>query len=151
MTNLVKSLFSKEDLHDISKFIGEQEQSTSGEIRVAIRERRSRSERTLTVEELARREFVSLGMTKTVGRSGVLIFMLMEDRQFFILADEGIHAKVGDDTWKSIAAELSKHFSDKKFREGIRHGIQSVGLVLAKHYPRTSGDRNELPNAVSIK
>jgi uncharacterized membrane protein len=151
MTNLVKSLLSKEDLHDISKFIGEQERSTSGEIRVAIRQRRSRSERGLSVEELARREFVSLEMTKTVSRTGILIFMLLEDRQFFILADEGIHAKVKDDTWKSIVAEMSKHFADKKFREGIRHGIQSVGSVLTKHFPQSSGDRNELPNSVRIK
>jgi uncharacterized membrane protein len=150
MTNLLKKILSKEDLRAIADCIGEQERSTSGEIRVAIRQRRGKKERGASIEQLARSEFQSLGMTKTENRSGVLLFLLIEDRQFQILADDGIHSKVDEQHWKTIAQEMSRHFSEKKFRDGILHGVRSVGAVLSKHVPKKSNDKNELPNTVHI-
>lgn len=150
MTNKVKRLLSEEDLHAITHFIEEQEQTTSGQIRVAIRERRARKEKGLSIEGLARREFHSLGMTKTAQRSGVLIFLLLEDRSFYILADEGIHRKVSEGTWETIAGEMGHHFSGKKFREGILHGVKLVASELSKHFPHRPGDKDELPNTVHI-
>ena len=40
MKNLVKQLFSKEDLAALAAAIGEAEKTTAGEIRVSIRQRR---------------------------------------------------------------------------------------------------------------
>jgi len=150
MTTHVKKFLPENDLHAIARFIGEQERTTSGEIRVSIRQRRARKERGLSIEELARKEFHSLGMTKKSERTGVLIFFLLEDRKFHILADEGIHQKVGEGTWQTIADQMAHHFSQKKFREGIFHGIQAVAAELSRHFPRKPGDTNELPNTVHI-
>jgi uncharacterized membrane protein len=150
MTNHVKKLIPEDDLHALARFIGEQEQLTSGQIRVSIRQRRSRKERGLSVEDLARKEFHALGMTKTAGRSGVLIFLLLEDRQFYILADEGIYGKVAQGTWERIAGEMSGHFSGKKFRDGLFYGVRSVAAELSKHFSHRPGDKNELPNTVRV-
>jgi len=150
MTTHVKKFLPESDLHAIAKFIGEQEQTTSGQIRVSIRQRRARNERGLSIEQLARKEFHALGMTRTSDRTGVLIFLLLEDRKFHILADEGIHGKVGEGTWQTIANEIAQHFSEKKFREGILHGVQSVAKELSKHFPHKSGAGNELSNAVHV-
>jgi len=151
MTNHVKKLLPEVDLHAIARYIAEQEQQTSGQIRVSIRQSRKRNERGLSVEDLARKEFHALGMTKTAERSGVLIFLLLQDRKFHILADAGIHTKVGEGTWERIAGEMSRHFAGQNFKEGILHGIKSVATELSKHFPSKPGGRNELPDTVSVR
>jgi len=151
MKNLVKQMLTKEDLSDIASAIGEAEKSTEGEIRVSIRQKRKWREKKRTIEELARQEFQMLGITKTKDRTGILIFLLLEDKKFFILADEGIHSKVEDGTWDKIAKEMSDHFSKKNFRHGILHGVQSVGRELSKFFPATSTNTNELPNDVHVQ
>jgi uncharacterized membrane protein len=151
MKNLVKNLFNKDDLTAIASEIGEAEKTTTGEIRVSVRQKRFWRERKVGIEDMARREFQALGMARTKDRTGILIFLLMEDRKFFILADEGIHAKVDEGAWTAIAGEMSAHFTKKNFRAGIIHGVQAVGAILAKNFPAKSGDTNELPNDVSIR
>lgn len=151
MKNLTKKMFTKEDLAAITSAIGEAEKTTAGEIRVSIRQRCGWRERKLSIEQLARKEFHLLGMTETKDRIGILIFLLLQDKQFFILADEGIHVKVEDGTWEKIAGEISHHFSQKNFRQGIIHGVNTVGKVLSKYFPRTSADTNELPNDVRVR
>jgi uncharacterized membrane protein len=150
MKNLVKQMFTKEDLAAIASGIGEAEKTTAGEIRVSIRQKRKWREKKDTIEQLARREFHSLGMTKTKDRTGILIFLLLEDKKFYILADDGIHAKVENGTWDRIAKEMSDHFSKKNFRNGILHGVTSVGMELSKFFPIQSDDTNELPNDVHV-
>ena len=150
MKNLVKKLFTKEDLAAIAAAISEAEKTTAGEIRVSIRQKRRWRERKLSIEEMARREFHDLGMTKTKDQTGILIFLLMDERKFFILADEGIHTKVEGTTWTKIAEEMSSHFSKKNFHQGVIHGVQAVGKVLSRFFPRKADDRNELPNDVRV-
>jgi len=151
MKNLIKKLFTKEDLIAIATAIGGAEKTTAGEIRVSIRQKRRWRERKCTIEEMARQEFQLLGMAKTKDRTGILIFLLLEDKKFFILADEGIHTKVEDGVWTKIAGEMSVHFSQSNFRNGIIHGVQSVGNTLSKYFPRKSGDINELTNDVTVR
>ena len=151
MKNLVKKLFTKEDLAAIASAIGEAEKTTAGEIRVSVRQKRRWRERKLTIEEIARREFQLLGMTKTKDRTGILIFLLLQDKKFYILADEGINSKVEEGAWNKIADEMSSHFSQKNFRAGMIHGVQAVGEALSKFFPRKSDDTNELPNDVYLK
>lgn len=150
MKNLVKKLFTKEDLAAIAAAISEAEKTTAGEIRVSIRQQRRWRERKLSIEEMARREFHDLGMTKTKDRTGILIFLLLQDRHFYLLADEGINGKVDEWTWNTIAEEMSSHFSKKKFHQGMIHGVQAVSKVLSQFFPRKANDANELPNDVHV-
>ncbi|MBI3788075.1 MAG: TPM domain-containing protein [Ignavibacteriales bacterium] len=150
MTNLVKNLFSKPDLEAIAGAIAEIEKTTSGELRVEIRQKRHRNEKLLTIEQIARREFFHLGMGKTHERNGVLLFLLLEERQFYILADEHIHKKVTPDHWQEIANSMSAKFSQQQFRDGIIEAVRAAGKVLAAHYPHKADDKNELSNDVVV-
>lgn len=150
MPNLVKSFLSKQELKEIAQAIAAAEKRTSGEIRVSIRQKRSKKERSLSVEQLARHEFVHLGMTKTEERTGILIFILLDAREFFILADEHINQKVEPDTWKKVADAMSVHFSRKEFLHGLLSAVRSVGDHLAKHFPPSAHNKNELPDEVEI-
>ncbi|MGB2867676.1 MAG: TPM domain-containing protein [Bacteroidota bacterium] len=149
--NQLKTILSNKDLKDIGDAVTGAEQNTSGEIRVAIRQRRGFNERKTPLEVIAQREFHQLGMTRTEGRTGVLIFLILEDRKFRIVADQGIHAKVGEAAWQKVANEISSHFSDKKFKEGILHGVSEVGKMLATHFPPSGNNKNELSNDVWVR
>ena len=150
MANLVKSFLSKQDLSDVANAIKEAEQRTSGEIRVAIRHKRSRKEKGHSVEQLARHEFVHLGMVKTKERTGILIFVLLESKEFYILADEHINQEVAPRSWDSIAGAMAARFAKKEFREGLLDAVRSVGDHLAEHFPAKPGDKNELSNEVDV-
>ncbi|MEK6649790.1 MAG: TPM domain-containing protein [Bacteroidota bacterium] len=149
--NLVKPLLSSHDLAAIGDAVAAAEQQTGGEIRVEIRQRRTRAERPLSIEQIARREFEALGMTNTRDRTGVLLFLLLEDREFCIFADEGIHARVEPDTWTRIATPMAERFGRRQFRDGLLDAVREVVDVLRRHVPRRADDRNELPNDVVIR
>ncbi len=143
-------LLTHEELKKISDTIGEAERRTSGEIRVSIRKRRSWGERKLTLHNFALKNFHELGMQKTREHNGVLLFFSVSERSFQIIADEGIHKKVNDGYWDSLAASLTAHLKEKRFCEGICEIVKEIGKKLAEEFPRQAGDTNELPNDVSI-
>ena len=144
----LKKYLSEPDIKSISQKIGEVEEQTSGEVRVSIRHKREWGEKKLSLHDLALKEFTRLGMHRTKDRTGILIFLLMPERQFRIIADEGIHAKVAEGTWDRVAASMTPHFKEGKFGPGICLAVEAVGLELKKYFPRQSDDRNELSNEI---
>lgn len=137
------SFFSQLDSDRIVSAIGDAERKSSGEIRVHVTQRKPDD-----LEARARRRFELLGMTKTAERNGVLIYIAPSTRQFQILGDSGIHEKCGPDFWKEVAAGMEESFRRGEFTEGIVRGVSQVGEVLARHFPRTPGDKDELPNVI---
>ena len=140
----MRNFFSKLDSDRIVAAIAEAEKKSSGEIRVHVTRRKPEN-----LEERAKRRFELLGMTKTLLRNGVLIYIAPKLRRFQILGDSGIHEKCGDAFWKETAAEIESHFRKGEFTEGIVRGVEKVGEVLAAHFPRAAGDVNELPDVVT--
>jgi uncharacterized membrane protein len=137
------SFFSKLDNDRIVSAIGDAERRSSGEIRVHVMMRKPDD-----LEGRARHRFEMLGMTETAGRNGVLFYIAPSIRRFQILGDTGIHEKCGPDFWKEVAAEMEERFRKGEFTEGIVRGVQKVGDLLSRHFPRTTADRNELPNVI---
>ncbi len=43
---------------------------------------------------------------------------------------------------------MTVHFKRGDFTAGLIHGIDRAGSLLAEHFPRTSDDRNELPDEI---
>jgi Predicted membrane protein len=140
----MRHFLSKIDSDRIVGEIADAEKRSSGQIRVHVTRRKPSN-----LEERARRRFELLGMTRTAERNGVLIYIAPKLRRFQILGDSGIHEKCGDDFWKETAAAMEERFRRGEFTEGLVHGIGKVGEVLAAHFPRGSGDRNQLPDEVT--
>jgi uncharacterized membrane protein len=134
------------DQERVRAAIKEAEQRTSGEIAVSVAPFFWGN-----VPKAARRAFVRLGITRTQLRNGVLFFIVPSRRRFVVLGDEGIHQKVGQEFWDSVAAHLTEHFHAGDFTEGLVHGIAEVGSQLAAHFPydRTK-DVNELADDVDF-
>jgi uncharacterized membrane protein len=119
------------------------EQRTSGEIRVLISHRPARDP-----VAAAQAAFLRLGMQQTKHRNAVLLFVAPWSRTFAVIGDEAVHAKCGDDFWRELAAAMTGYFRRDDFTGGLVHGIARAGELLAAHFPRESGDRNELPDDV---
>ena len=139
------TFFSKEQQAQILAAVKEAEMETSGEIRVHI-------ESSLKGDVLDRAAwlFKKLGMHETAERNGVLFYLAVNHRQFAILGDAGINAKVPTGFWDDIRELLQKNFKEGKFTEGLSEGILLAGEHLKKHFPHRPDDVNELPDEISF-
>ena len=89
-----------------------------------------------------------LGMTKTRRETGILVFILVSERRFEILADRGIVAALPQEHWEKTAEKLSEHFSKSNFSHGLKTILSELGEVLENRLPHSSTDQNELPNDI---
>lgn len=150
MNNLVYHFFDDDDFLRISNKISEIELITSGEIRVSIKEEKTFSERNYDLPELAEKEFYRLNMHQTRDKTGILLYFLLGERKFHILADKGINEKVEGDVWVKVSENIHNNFKNGYFSKGIVEGIENVGKLLNEHFPIKSDDTNELTNKVVI-
>jgi uncharacterized membrane protein len=65
-----------------------------------------------------------------------------------VIGNTAIHEKCGDAFWRPLSAEMALHFQRGDFTAGPVHGIEHAGKLLAEQFPRSSADRDELPNSV---
>ncbi|MBL1215502.1 MAG: TPM domain-containing protein [Ignavibacteriae bacterium] len=147
--SLVYNYFTDDEFLRISNKIKEAEKITSGELRVSIKEERPRFNKK-SVRELAEEEFYKLGMDKTRDKTGIIIYMLLNEHQFYILADSGINEKVEESTWDKVRDEMQLNFKNGEFGKGVVLGVEKVGNILAEHFPIKSDDTNELSNKVVL-
>ena len=83
----------------------------------------------------------------TEHNNGVLIYLLFADRIVEIVADRGVHARVGRAEWEAICSRMQDAFSASSFEQGAVEGIGDVAGALRQHYPARGGGGNELPDA----
>ena len=83
---------------------------------------------------------------RTVGRTGILVYLSLRERRAEIVADEAILKVTDDDTWGEAMTELLEHVRDGRPGDGIVAAIERVGAVLAEHFPRSATDLNEIPD-----
>jgi uncharacterized membrane protein len=148
--SLIYSVLTDDELLRISNKIREKELHTSGEICLSIKEKRKISDYNRSIKELAQKEFIRIGVDKTEDRTGILIFILLKERQFYIMADEGINSKVEQKVWDELSSKMAESFSHGEFAAGLLECINSIGEVLKEHFPIKPGDRNELTNKVRL-
>jgi len=91
--------------------------------------------------------FSQLRVWDTAHNNGVLIYLLLADRNVEIIADRGIDAKVGAEGWEKICREMETDFRAGNFERGVIKGIEAVSRELAAHFPKVAGGANELPDA----
>ena len=144
----VRRAFPWTAMHAIRDKIGEQEKRHGGELRFAVEASlpwphlwREQTARGRAVEL-----FGQLGVWDTEHNSGVLIYLLLADKRVEIVADRGIHKRVGAAAWETICREMQRAFASGRFEEGVNFGVVAVSDLLATHYPRDKGDANELPD-----
>ena len=135
-------------LAKIEHAIGAVEAHHAGEIRFAVetaldgaRLWRNRSPRDCAIDA-----FSHLRVWDTQHDNGILIYVLLADRDVEIVADRAIAARVSQTEWDAVCRTMEEHFREGRFAEGGVAGVEGVGRLLAQHFPRSGGDRNELPD-----
>jgi TPM domain len=76
--------------------------------------------------------------------NGLLIYLLLADRDVEIVADRGIAAKVQQSEWEAICHHMEKLFREKKFEQGAIIGIEEVAKLLRAHFPHPRDKGNEI-------
>ena len=90
--------------------------------------------------------FSHLKIWDTEHNNGVLIYLLLADRDVEIVADRGIDKRVGHDGWEAICHEMEAMFRRGEFEAGVLHGINKIGESLQQHFPQQSASKNEISN-----
>lgn len=83
---------------------------------------------------------------RTVGATGVLLYLSLAEHRAELIADEAIHTRVADDVWGHAMASLVEAVKDGRPGDGMAAAVAEIGVVLAQHFPRGAGDVNELPD-----
>ncbi len=96
------------------------------------------------VMERAIRGFYEKGLYKTKDHTGVLFFISILERKVWVIADKGIHRKMEQDSLKRLAAMVSKGIREARACDALCEAIIEAGEILAKHYPISKDDINEL-------
>lgn len=139
------SFFTREEQIQIRDAIKEAEKETSGEIRIHIETKLSGN-----VLDRAAWIFRNIRMHETEARNGVLFYLAVQNKEFAIIGDGGINAKVPEDFWDKVKNIIQKHFRSGKYTEGIIEGILMAGKQLKEHFPYGKDDKNELPDEISF-
>ena len=83
---------------------------------------------------------------RTIGRTGILIYLSMAERRAEIVGDEAITAVTTPETWGEAMAALITDVKAGRPGDGIVAAVERIGDVLAEHFPKTSTDTNEIPD-----
>ena len=144
----VRRAFPRLALVNIEKAIKASEASHEGQIRFVVEGAldgrplfANQSPRARAVDVFSR-----LRIWDTAHRNGVLIYLLLADRDVEIVADRGIDAKVGKAAWEQICKAMEIEFGARNFERGALKGIAEVTALLTTHYPSSGPHRNELPD-----
>ena len=90
--------------------------------------------------------FGRLNIWDTEHNNGVLIYLLLADRDVEIVADRGIDRQVGHDGWEAICREMELLFRKGQFEAGVLHGIADISAHLEKYFPQNGASKNEVSN-----
>ena len=145
----VRRIFPPAVLARIEAAIKASEHTHSGQIRFAVEGALDGAPlfRDQPARDRALDIFSQLRIWDTAHNNGVLIYLLLADRDFEIVADRGIDAKVGRAAWEKICVEMETDFRAGDFEGGVIKGIEAVSRQLAAHFPPRGIGPNELPDA----
>lgn len=148
----VEKAFPPSTLRAIEKAIKAAENTHVGEIRFAVEaalepstllDGQSSAERAIDV-------FSQMRVWDTAHNNGLLIYLLLADRAVEIVADRGIHAKVGAPEWMTVCRQMEAAFAQSKYESGAVGGVEAVAQHLAAHFPARGSGINELPDRAIV-
>ena len=100
--------------------------------------------RKLTPRERALEVFGLLRVWDTEENAGVLIYLLLADRDVEVVADRGIDRVVDAAAWQAICTRMETLFAEARFGEGVVAGVAEISSLLARHFPSNGEGSNEI-------
>ena len=146
------ALFTDADLDAIAAAVTAAEEHTSAELRVHLERQVPAGAGGAPGDALARARavFLALGIDRTAERSGVLVYVAVDDHQLAVVGDEGVHARVGPRFWEHVRDTMVDRLRSGASRDAVIAAVADLGTVLNRFFPRRPGDVDELSDRVSL-
>lgn len=93
-------------------------------------------------------QFLSRNIHITKARTGVLLFVSVDERYAEVVADDAINAHVPQPEWDRIVAMLIDGARHGRYADGFMEAVAATGSLLQEHFPKSADDRNELDDHV---
>jgi hypothetical protein len=145
--------FPAETLDAIESAVTASEARQRGEIRFAIEAALDLPAlwRGLPPRERALEAFSELRVWDTREQNGVLIYVLLADRDVEIVADRGFENRVESQEWQAICAAVERAFRGGQWRDGALLAVEGVTSIAVREFPRTeTADAQGQPNRPSF-
>jgi uncharacterized membrane protein len=142
------NLLSASDKQLLVQAIQAAEKTTSGEIRVFVESHIPKKQDAL---ERATQLFFKNKMNETKDRNGVLVYVAAADKKLAVYGDQAIHEKVGVEFWYSQVQDMTAHFKEGGYVDGISKVVAEIGQALTHHFPYDRvTDVNELSDEIMV-
>lgn len=102
------------------------------------------------VRKAAMEQFLAHGIHVTAERTGVLIFAALGEHHVEVVADEGIHSKVDPSVWADAVDGLARGLKRGDPGGGFVTAIDLCGEVLARHFPPSADNPNEIADRLVL-
>jgi putative membrane protein len=100
------------------------------------------------VHRAAMQQFLATGLHANPSRTGVVIFAAEKDRRVELLADDAIHAAVGDIAWNAAVKAVQEGMRRKDAASGLIKAVEICGDALAAHFPAVAPHADQMGDHV---
>jgi putative membrane protein len=107
-----------------------------------------RTARRERVEAAARSAFLEKRMHRTTGRTGILLYISLLEREAAVVVDLGAEALAGTEVWRKAVAGIEETVRRGGDGNEVAEKIRGLADILAPVLERSAGDVDELPNEV---
>jgi uncharacterized membrane protein len=137
---------------EIMDAVRDAERGHSGQIRVVIEGTPGVAHvvRGRTARDRAIDLFASERVWDTQHNNGVLLYLMIAERDAEIVADRGLNTKVTPEQWHAICTYLERDVKVRGFPQAVCSAVSAIGHLLREHFP-ADGAPNELPDDVVIR
>lgn len=103
------------------------------------------------VQRRAMQLFTAHGLYRTREHTGLLVMISELEHRVVILADTAIDQRIGQTGWQAHVDRIVQGIQQDHTAAAVVAVLQSLGEVLAQHFPPRPDDTNELSNRVIIE
>lgn len=88
---------------------------------------------------------------RTLGRTGILIYVSLLEHRVVVLGDEAVdRALAPEETWQGVVERVLEGIRARRAVEGIVHAVEHCGALLARPLPRAADDRDEIETGLIL-
>ena len=84
--------------------------------------------------------FLEQELFDTCDRTGILLFVSLNEHRIEVLADRGIDERVDASAWTDVTDHIRRGIEDDRLTQGLLNGIECCGQVLDEHGVGTRPD-----------
>ena len=148
--HLARTISANEQL-EIARAVQLAEKKTSAQIKVVIEASMHFVDviRGQTARDRALEVFGVERVWDTTHNNGILLYLLLSERDAEIVVDRGFNDKVAATHWQEVCSALETDVRSGGLGQAVRHAIEAIGRIAEQAFPST-GHTNELSDDVRL-